>query len=86
MPQSTSNPAADDIVDCTDIQALVGKDRLTSMGMSCSDGNWPNWQGSARSCHPNGIQSVFCDGSVHWINNDVETKKPGVSSVSTVAD
>jgi prepilin-type N-terminal cleavage/methylation domain-containing protein len=86
--------AADDIVDCTDIQTAVGgAERLAQLGMSCSAGNYPNWQSSARSCHPNGIQTVFCDGSVHWIGNDVETIKAGIKTnsdgspqVATVAD
>ena len=25
-----------------------------------------------KSMHPAGAQTVFCDGSVHWINDDIQ--------------
>ena len=30
-----------------------------------------------KSLHPNGIQSVFCDGSVHWLDNSIQCGNGG---------
>jgi prepilin-type N-terminal cleavage/methylation domain-containing protein len=67
------NLQADDVMTCTEIATMVGgAARLAVLSMGCAATNRPNWQGTARSCHPNGLQTVFCDGSVHWINNDID--------------
>jgi prepilin-type N-terminal cleavage/methylation domain-containing protein/prepilin-type processing-associated H-X9-DG protein len=68
---------ADDVTACDDIQSAVGGQvNLIAMNMACSTGNppagWPNWQQTARSMHPGGVNTCFCDGSVHFIVDDVE--------------
>jgi prepilin-type processing-associated H-X9-DG protein len=36
-------------------------------------GGCGNWQATVRSLHPNGVNVVFADNSVHFIPNSVET-------------
>jgi len=78
-PNNTRWNGADDTVGCTAIQDHFSRDpnvaaeHLAKLGMSCSRGSLQNIQATARSMHPGGIQSVFCDGSVHWISDDIDT-------------
>lgn len=78
------NLTADDIVACSEIQAAVGGEQdLADMGMPCNNANsLGNIQGTARSQHSGGVQVVFCDGSVHWISNEIQaTGSPDNPSV-----
>ncbi|HEX3999403.1 MAG TPA: DUF1559 domain-containing protein [Pirellulales bacterium] len=71
---------ADDVDACTDIESAMGsQSQLIVLNMACSTGNWPNWQQTARSLHPGGVNVTFCDGSVHFIVDNVEK---GTSSSS----
>ena len=68
--------ASDDIAGCSEIQTAVGGDQaLRDLGMGCYGGtsSSPNRQASPRSMHVGGIFACFADGSVHWINDYVET-------------
>ena len=42
-----------------------------ALGMGCR-GNPYNSTISPRSMHPGGVQCVFCDGSVHWIDDTIQ--------------
>ena len=65
---------ADDVLSCTDIYTAVGSaQNLAVMGMACSNGNWPNWQQTARSLHVSGVNTCFADGSVHYISDFIQT-------------
>jgi len=64
----------DDMRSCTDVVAAVGgQSVLSQYAMPCWPGNGPNWQQGARSLHPGGVNVAFCDGSVHFIGDLVET-------------
>jgi prepilin-type processing-associated H-X9-DG protein len=56
---------------------------VARLGMSCSDGDWPNVQQTARSCHEGGVYVTMCDGSVHFISDyiDVSVNDPSYVSV-----
>ena len=74
---------ADDVSSCTDIQnAVGGTSNLVAMNMACSGGNWPNWQQTARSLHPAGVNMCFCDGSVHFIGDLIDCSGTGPGNLS----
>jgi len=65
-----ATPAADDMVTCTQLQqAMGGVDAVVEAGMSCSNGNWSNWQQTARSNHSGGVYCTMGDGSVHLMSD-----------------
>ena len=43
-----------------------------NLNMSCRGDGWSVMQGP-KSNHPGGLQTVFCDGSVHWLDNGIQT-------------
>ena len=43
-----------------------------NLGISCHGDPWSVMQGP-KSQHPGGLQTVFCDGSVHWMDNSIQT-------------
>lgn len=57
----------DDIVGCNSIDAQL---KITNK-MTCCDCN--NKQMTARSAHNGGVYSAFCDGSVHFISDNINT-------------
>jgi prepilin-type processing-associated H-X9-DG protein len=46
---------------------------LIAEGMSCWNDNANNEQ-TARSLHPDGVNTCFCDGSVHWIGDYIQVR------------
>jgi hypothetical protein len=73
---------SDDPRTCTEIQLAVGgssgpnsqgEKTLIQMGMSCWDGNGPDWQQASRSLHVSGVNVCLADGSVRFISDFVET-------------
>jgi prepilin-type processing-associated H-X9-DG protein len=50
--------------------------------MTCCEG-CPSNQAAPRSRHaPGGVHVAMCDGSVHWINDDINTSGPWGSCCS----
>ncbi len=45
--------------------------QLFALGMGCG-GNGDSNTAGPKSQHPGGLQTVFCDGSVHWMNDDIQ--------------
>ena len=72
---NTEWSAADDIWACAEIQAaLGGADELGKSGMGCYVGNGNNRQAAPRGEHAGGINVAYCDGSVHFIGDFVDTR------------
>jgi prepilin-type processing-associated H-X9-DG protein len=68
---------ADDVRNCTDVQAAVGgATQLIQMGMSCYKGDFPDIQQAARSMHASGVNVCMADGSVRFISDFVELGAP----------
>ena len=69
---------SDDPRNCGEIQqAAGGATQLIQLGMSCSNGPFPDWQQTARSLHPNGVNVCLGDGSVRFISDFVELGTSG---------
>jgi prepilin-type N-terminal cleavage/methylation domain-containing protein/prepilin-type processing-associated H-X9-DG protein len=47
-----------------------------SLNLPCQNGNGSNDSVSPRSRHPGGVHAVFCDGSVHFISDSVDSHPP----------
>ena len=68
---NAANDRSDDIENCRDFHNthidLLRKERMTCWV------NCPSYQATARSSHLGGVHTAFCDGSVHFISDYVET-------------
>jgi prepilin-type processing-associated H-X9-DG protein len=67
---------------CTQAYTAVGdayatEVTLQALGMGCGQGDDVCDNILPKSMHPGGLQTVFCDGSVHWIDNSIQV---GVNS------
>jgi prepilin-type processing-associated H-X9-DG protein len=90
-PNAVGAEAADDLYGCPKAARAVGdngtNNRLQYLRMGCynpsgGDTDGTNRQCTARSCHAGGIQAVFCDGSVHWISDSIDTRGDNPSGVT----
>ncbi|MBR0236771.1 MAG: DUF1559 domain-containing protein [Thermoguttaceae bacterium] len=61
---------ADDIIGCTQVQGQIDSNELLLKGMACYN-SANNSQATSRSCHAGGVFTAFCDGSVHWITDNI---------------
>ena len=72
-PNAQGDGLADDMISCDNLATAVGSTtQVTRLGMSCSGGTKPNWQQTARSLHPNGVNVCFADASVHFISDYID--------------
>jgi Protein of unknown function (DUF1559) len=71
-----ANELSDDILGCNRLTTQLGPATLTRERMTC----WldcDSHQAAPRSRHaPGGIHVVMCDGSVHWIDDGINTNGP----------
>jgi prepilin-type N-terminal cleavage/methylation domain-containing protein/prepilin-type processing-associated H-X9-DG protein len=92
-----TNAKADDVYTCSDVQSGNDPNYLISQGMACSDDspsgsndsggpNWPNWQQTLRSLHPDGVNCALADGSVQWISNNIQFSPDGSPTEPTIWD
>jgi prepilin-type N-terminal cleavage/methylation domain-containing protein/prepilin-type processing-associated H-X9-DG protein len=67
-----NNPAAlaDDTQDCAEMETMVSADYITAENMGCDDAG-ANVQATARSLHPGGVNICMCDGSIHFISDNI---------------
>jgi prepilin-type N-terminal cleavage/methylation domain-containing protein len=68
---------------CTNAEtAAGGQQALIYLGDGCQGTGWnDNKQLGPKSMHPGGVQSVFCDGSVHWIDDGIQVGAAGQTTV-----
>ncbi len=70
-------PTGDDVTTCQNVYNALGVTEtnqgplLGSLDMGCAFGDDYTDQIGPKSQHVGGIQTVFCDGSVHWMDNSV---------------
>jgi len=74
--------SSDDTANCSQVATTLGggdvdagRIELIRRKMTCYTGtsSCPNRQAASRSAHTGGVFACFCDGSVHWINDNIET-------------
>lgn len=68
-------PSSDDIPGCFQmaLQVFRGFATLESECMPCKDSTGVEGQIGTRSSHQGGVYAAYCDGSVHFISDDIET-------------
>ncbi len=67
---NAKNQLADDLYGGSKVLEQIDFDQLVIIGMACYNSS-NNSQATARSSHPGGVQTAFCDGSVHWISDGI---------------
>lgn len=65
--------ASDDMRSCNTVTNQLGPQTMLRECMTCWTGCDVNYQGTCRSKHPGGVNTAFCDGSVHYIVDSVES-------------
>jgi prepilin-type N-terminal cleavage/methylation domain-containing protein len=69
-----ANESSDDIRGCLEVMAKLGAQTLTLERMTCCEDCDASRQAAPRSRHaPGGVHVAMCDGSVHWIGDDINT-------------
>ena len=68
-PGDPNNLSGDEVMACG--EGLTAA-QMFSLGMGCA---WDGGNGTMgpKSTHPGGVQVVFCDGSVHWMDDNIVT-------------
>jgi prepilin-type N-terminal cleavage/methylation domain-containing protein/prepilin-type processing-associated H-X9-DG protein len=75
---ASSSEAGDLTATCYNAQTSAGGSNTNSvplilLGMGCTfTGTTDNRQTGPKSMHSGGLQTVFCDGSVHWIDDGIQ--------------
>ena len=67
---NAKNGSSDDIFGGKEVLEQIDFDQLVVIGMACYN-SANNSQATSRSAHPGGVQTAFCDGSVHWITDGI---------------
>ncbi len=63
---------ADDVLGCGRLHEAVGPETLLAEQMPCAHYIDRNDQATARSRHPEGVNTLFVDGTVRFVNNSVD--------------
>lgn len=67
---NAKNQSSDDLYGGAKVLEQIDFDQLVIIGMACYDSP-NNSQATSRSSHAGGVQTAFCDGSVHWISDGI---------------
>jgi prepilin-type N-terminal cleavage/methylation domain-containing protein/prepilin-type processing-associated H-X9-DG protein len=65
-PGNASSTSGDRVAGCSSTLAQL------TIGLGCV-GDFPNGTMGPKSLHPGGLNTVFCDGSVHWMDDTIQT-------------
>jgi prepilin-type processing-associated H-X9-DG protein len=83
---NVAGSSGDRVLNCGN-SGLYTSQQLFAYGMGClNDGE--NASAGPKSQHPGGVQTVFCDGSVHWIDDSIQvgTTQPANAAVNTLVN
>ncbi len=65
--------SSEELIGCNELTKKVGKAELESLGMPCAQASKEaNTLSGSRSMHPNGVNVLNCDGSAHFITNEID--------------
>jgi prepilin-type processing-associated H-X9-DG protein len=81
-PVSTAT-IGDNTLNCATNGSSFTNAQLYALGMGCRNNTF-NSVGGPKSQHPGGIQTVFCDGSVHWIDDTIQIGAAVTASANIV--
>ena len=82
-PNNPGDPlqqSGDRSVGCASTLSAV---QLYGQGMGCAANDWENGSVGPKSQHPGGVQTVFCDGSVHWLDDTIQTGITGAGTAGS---
>ncbi len=72
---NNQHPKSDDIFACSALKQEVGEEWLEGVGMPCFSSPFiyaeVNFQATARSMHPEGVNLLLLDGSVHYVSDNI---------------
>ena len=68
-------PQSDDFLSCFEVIFQIGFATLDSECMPCRESIGTEGQIGTRSQHVGGVLAAYCDGSVHFIQDDIETSE-----------
>lgn len=72
---NAANDHSDDVEGCSEVVRELGYDTLRRLKMTCWE-PCASYQATARSQHVGGVQAVFLDGSVHYLDDSINTTGP----------
>ena len=82
-PNNTAT-LSDDLIECQEMYTAIGATWLGVQNMGC-DPNSNNQQATARSLHPGGVNIAMCDGSVHFISDDINVSTDWTMASTTTS-